>query len=82
MKIRILRVHFLPTDSSNLASLIFSIFVNDIGNKIDSNIILFADNLKVVNYSLTDFLHLQEHIDKFSQWCRINKLSLNIQKYR
>lgn len=67
---------------SNLAPLIFAIFVNDITVNISSNCLLFADDLKLFRTinSATDCNELQNDIDTLERWCVINKLSLNIKK--
>lgn len=67
---------------SNLAPLLFSIFINDIGDDIECNILLFADDLKLYRTieTINDCLVLQKDLDTLNRWCITNKLPLNIQK--
>ena len=67
---------------SNLAPLIFSIFINDITVDISSSTLLFADDLKLyrVIRSPEDCQLLQNDINLISTWCSVNRLPLNIQK--
>ena len=67
---------------SNLAPLIFSIFVNDIVANIDSRILLFADDMKIFRTvsNTSDCEKLQHDIDRVFEWCALNRLPLNIKK--
>lgn len=67
---------------SNLAPLIFAIFVNDITNNISSDCVLFADDLKIYRIinNIEDCRELQKDINSLSVWCSNNKLMLNINK--
>ena len=67
---------------SNLAPLIFSLFINDIKDGISSNMLLFADDLKlfrIIN-GPNDCLALQQDVESIKRWCDLNKLPLNISK--
>ena len=67
---------------SNLAPLIFSIFINDISDNISSNVLLFADDLKIfreVN-DYTDCVILQDDLNALADWCNTNNLPLNVDK--
>ena len=67
---------------SNLAPLIFAIFVNDITNTISSDCVLYADDLKIFRTinNIQDCIELQKDINSLSAWCSNNKLMLNINK--
>ncbi|MGH9708527.1 MAG: RNA-directed DNA polymerase [Candidatus Acidiferrales bacterium] len=67
---------------SNLAPLLFSLFVNDITEKLNSNTLLFADDLKLYRTidSTVDCDLLQRDLDDLNQWCTDNRLPLNINK--
>ena len=67
---------------SNLAPLIFSIFINDICKNISSNVLLFADDLKIFKIvrCMDDCLALQEDLTLVERWCVVNNLPLNIGK--
>ena len=67
---------------SNLAPLLFSLFINDICKQINSNMLLFADDLKIYKtiQSLADCLDLQEDLNRVDNWCLENRLPLNIEK--
>lgn len=67
---------------SNLAPLLFSLFINDITNVIKSQLLLFADDLKIfrIIHSVQDCDQLQNDLDLLNTWCLINKLPLNIAK--
>lgn len=67
---------------SHLGPILFSIFVNDIGNDFNSEYLLFADDLKVYR-SITSVLDshlLQQDVDNLSGWCTRNELDLNFKK--
>lgn len=67
---------------SILSPLLFALFINDLPPLIITNILLFADDLKIyfkIN-SQEDARKLQRDIDTISHWCRVNKLEINIAK--
>lgn len=67
---------------SILSPLLFALFINDLPPLIKSNILLFADDFKIflkIN-DLRDARQLQMDIETIINWCRINKLELNIRK--
>lgn len=67
---------------SNLAPLLFSLFVNDITKSLTSRVLLFADDLKLfkVIHSEMDCLDLQKDLCRLNDWCVYNKLPLNTGK--
>ena len=67
---------------SVLAPLIFSIFVNDIVSDLRSEVLLFADDVKLfrVIEDVGDCGLLQQDINRIWDWCEQNKLPLNINK--
>ena len=69
---------------SNLAPLLFSIFINDLAENISSGCLLFADDLKLFRtiQNHDDCLSLQNDIRIVSEWCDINALPLNVKKCR
>jgi hypothetical protein len=66
---------------SHLTHLLFNIYINDI-HDINSNILLFADDVKLFGIFKTplDTKLLQDDLDNISNWCNINKLYLNVSK--
>ena len=67
---------------SVLGPLLFIIFINDICQDIQSNVLLYADDLKLfasIN-SEEDCHRLQHDLTKINSWCEINRLPLNISK--
>lgn len=67
---------------SILSPLLFALFINDLPPLIKSNILLFADDVKIflkIN-DLRDARQLQMDIETIINWCRINNLELNIRK--
>lgn len=67
---------------SILSPLLFALFINDLPHLINSNILLFADDLKIYLKicSQEDARKLQRDIDTIANWCRANNLELNIAK--
>lgn len=67
---------------SNLGPLLFSLFVNDIGNVINSPYLLYADDLKIFRKIVDDddYRILQDDLNNICHWCKLNGLSLNIKK--
>ena len=67
---------------SNLAPLLFSIFINDLAVNIRSDCLLFADDLKLfrVIHNQEDCATLQQDIRTVSEWCDANRLPLNVEK--
>ena len=67
---------------SNLAPLIFSLFVNDIVSNLQCETLLFADDLKLfrVVRDPGDCHLLQHDLDTLSGWCLMNRLPLNVNK--
>lgn len=67
---------------SHLGPLLFNIFINDIVNNIQSECLLYADDLKIYRTisNDSDIRLLQKDIDMLSTWCTNNKLDLNAKK--
>ncbi|XP_075163312.1 uncharacterized protein LOC142235944 [Haematobia irritans] len=68
---------------SVLGPLLFNIFINDIQDCFKySRHLLYADDLKIFRSirSLNDVVLLQEDIDRFILWSRLNKLPVNLAK--
>lgn len=67
---------------SHLGPLLFIIFINDLVEHISSEVLLYADDLKlfrVVN-GVNDCLMLQRDLDNIQNWCFRNKMYLNVDK--
>lgn len=68
---------------SPLSSLLFLIFINDIGETVRfSRFLLFADDLKIFKEisSLDDCRLLQSDLDGIMNWCLVNEMEFNIEK--
>lgn len=67
---------------SVLGPLLFIIFINDICQDLESNILLYADDCKLFRKisDVNDCLKLQNDIDTLTQWCENNCLPLNAAK--
>lgn len=68
---------------SILGPLLFNLFINDISSCFKfCKILLYADDLKIYHiiHSPTDHLLIQKDLDRFSSYCKANKLSLNLNK--
>lgn len=67
---------------SHLGPVLFNIFINDIGHKLISEYLLYADDLKIFRGVVgdDDINILQQDINELCSWCEVNKLNLNITK--
>lgn len=67
---------------SHLGPFLFNIFINDIVDVIDSNCLLFADDIKVFRAvsDLDDCRSLQRSLDGIDQWCTLNCMKVNVSK--
>lgn len=67
---------------SHLGPILFSIFINDIGLCLNSDFLLFADDLKLFRkiVSHADCVILQNDLENLVQWCTDNDMHLNIDK--
>lgn len=67
---------------SVLSLLLFALFINDLPINIKSQILMFADDVKIFGkiVDLSDTRRLQNDLNELSEWCRINGLSLNTSK--
>ena len=79
-------VSFTPTSGvpqgSNLGPLLFLLFINDLLNILDCYKLAYADDLKIFCNitTLKDCSLLQHNINLVSEWCDLNRLSLNVSK--
>lgn len=78
---------FTPTSGvpqgSHLGPLLFNLFINDIYENFKCcHILLFADDLKIYSRvsDLRDCQNIQEDLDRFTDWCHENDMSLNVDK--
>lgn len=67
---------------SHLGPFLFSLFINDIGESLDSRLLLFADDIKIYSeiFSTQDQIRLQDDLDKIENWCSVNNMELNVGK--
>ena len=67
---------------SVLSPLLFAIFINDLTDRISSEKLLFADDLKIFTKidTIRDSLKLQKDLIAINEWCIENKLLLNASK--
>lgn len=67
---------------SVLGPLLFNVFINDLSASLQSNFLLFADDLKIFNKvnSRKDMELIQSDIASLHQWCNLNEINLNIEK--
>jgi ribonucleases P/MRP protein subunit RPP40 len=65
-----------------LGPLLFVIFINDLVNRLSCPCLLYADDLKVYTSikSSSDYATLQKDLNTVSDWCSINRMSLNVTK--
>lgn len=67
---------------SHLGPLLFNVLINDIVQVIDCEVLLFADDMKIYSSisDSNDCLRLQTDINNIFNWCKVNKIDLNISK--
>jgi hypothetical protein len=67
---------------SNLCAILFLIFVSDLSKHISSEVLMYADDLKLMKVvkCIDDCLSLQLNLDALCDWCNGNMLNLNIKK--
>lgn len=67
---------------SILSPLLFALFINDLPQLIKSNILLYADDLKIFSKITTvdDAITLQNDVKTIVNWCHDNKLQINVSK--
>lgn len=67
---------------SHLGPYLFNLFINDLTREIQSEHLLYADDLKLFRIvkSHEDCVLLQDDLDRIKAWCSLNKLELNIEK--
>jgi hypothetical protein len=67
---------------SILGPLLFNVFINNIADVVDSQILLYADDFKIYSRidHAVDCLRMQDTIDEVVTWCNSNGLKLNKDK--
>ena len=67
---------------SVLGPLLFLIFINDLDNGINSNMLKFADDTKLYRgiNSIEDSVMLQEDLDRLIEWSNLWQMSFNVSK--
>ena len=67
---------------SNLGPLLFLLFMNDLCEHIDCEMLLYADDMKLFFEINSDYdcHHLQNQLSSFETWCGLNHLTLNVSK--
>ena len=67
---------------SVVGPLLFSIYINDLLDRVDSNMQLFADDAVVYGNmsSLSDCRRIQDDLDRICDWCKEWQLTVNIDK--
>lgn len=67
---------------SILSPLLFALFINDLPQLLHSNVLLYADDIKIFLkiQSMNDAILLQKDIETIVNWCQVNKLQMNISK--
>jgi len=68
---------------SALSSLLFSLFINDIGRDLNCEFILYADDLVIYSHgSCVDSLlkTISENLVKVNNWCTLNHVQINFSK--
>lgn len=67
---------------SILSPLLFALFINDLPQLINSNILLRADDLKVFTKikNIGDAISMQRDVDTIGNWCTANKPQVNTSK--
>lgn len=80
--------HEIPVPSgvpqgSHIGPLLFNLFINDVATCfVSSEFLLFADDLKLFRsvVNADDCLALQEDLNRFADWCRVNGMEVNTSK--
>lgn len=67
---------------SVLGPLLFNVFINDLADELHSPFLMFADDLKIYRCikNPSDCDAIQRDLNSLSNWCNINKISLNLEK--
>ncbi|KAL0853132.1 hypothetical protein ABMA27_012896 [Loxostege sticticalis] len=67
---------------SHLGPLFFVVFINDLPNRLSSQALLYADDLKIFTRvdDVSQCLALQKDLNVVVEWCSDNKMSLNVDK--
>lgn len=87
VKVRCTSSHLLAIPSgvpqgSVIGPLLFILFVNDLCSVLESDKLMYADDLKVFRSvsSPLDSCALQQDIDRLLRWCTANGMEVNVQK--
>lgn len=67
---------------SVLGPILFTIFINDLGDDLKCEFLMFADDIKIFKVvgSRREEQELQNDLNTLSLWCRNNKMVLNVEK--
>lgn len=67
---------------SNLGPLLFNIYINDLFEELGSNVLGYADDLKIFNSAVneSECSLLQTRLEVIAHWCQRNGLCLNVAK--
>ena len=74
----------VTSDVPQVGPLLFLLYVNDIPDLVQSNLKMFADDIKIYSYraiySISDSLLLQQDLDKLSEWAQKWLLKFSVPK--
>ncbi|XP_063932658.1 uncharacterized protein LOC135144566 [Zophobas morio] len=67
---------------SNLGPTLFNLFINDVVQRIDGKVFMYADDIKIARIirEIKDCDKMQEYVNKFTVYTDDNKLKINILK--